>query len=50
MGLLGMQERAQLIGGHVYLQSTGKGTVVQVRVPRDTVLPVERRREGRQAG
>jgi signal transduction histidine kinase len=34
LGLLGMQERAQLFGGHVTFQTApGRGTTVSVSIP-----------------
>ncbi|WP_365974127.1 ATP-binding protein [Moorena sp. SIO4G3] len=34
-GLRGMQERVQLIGGSIQLDSTpGQGTCIQIRIPR----------------
>jgi two-component system sensor histidine kinase UhpB len=38
MGILGMQERAALVGGRIKLTSTpGKGTRIEIRVPCETV-------------
>ncbi len=42
-GLLGVQERAELLGGNVEIHSEpGKGTVVTVRIPIEPSLPGER--------
>ena len=44
LGLLGMQERAQLFGGEVHISGApGKGTTVSVRIPLPAVPSVERR-------
>jgi signal transduction histidine kinase len=35
-GLLGMRERANLVGGHVYVQSApGEGTRIEIRIPHE---------------
>jgi signal transduction histidine kinase len=40
IGLLGMQERAALLGGEVQWQGrSGKGTLVRVRIPRRAASP-----------
>jgi signal transduction histidine kinase len=44
LGLLGMQERAQLFGGEVHISGApGKGTTVSVRIPLPAVPSVEGR-------
>jgi signal transduction histidine kinase len=61
IGLLGMRERAGLLGGHVqWLGAPGKGTTVTVRIPRpdapaknnlpDDANPSHRRPRRRAAG
>ena len=46
LGLIGMSERAAIIGGTVEIESSpGKGTTVYVRVPLDQALT--RRDDGR---
>jgi len=42
IGMLGMQERAQLVGGQCSVMSTlGKGTVVRAQFPLNEALPME---------
>jgi len=41
LGLVGMQERADLFGGKLEIQSTpGKGTSINVTIPSSKMLPV----------
>jgi signal transduction histidine kinase len=42
IGLVGMRERAMLIGGEITLQGTpGKGTTMTLRVPLERQLPTQ---------
>jgi signal transduction histidine kinase len=48
MGLLGMQERTQLVGGKLEIEAQpGKGSVITARFPQKVGQPLERRRGSR---
>ena len=42
-GLVGMRERAQRIGAHIELQTSGSGTTVNIRVPANQIYMDEKR-------